>query len=161
MQRIVAHQRGGAEHPLRFPARYVHARLFDWPDTALAGNTLTTPPGPARGPVCGPLPARWIARPRRSAANGPAIARRVGATPARPPMAWRVPGGPPPGRLASSVSTACPGVWYAPCWTGKGRRSRLPLPSNASTPTSRNATCRTKPSTRRSTPSRAGSCAAS
>ena len=29
----------------RFPARYVHARLFDWPDTALAGKTLTTPPG--------------------------------------------------------------------------------------------------------------------
>ena len=28
----------------RFPARYVHARLFDWPDTALAGKTLTTPP---------------------------------------------------------------------------------------------------------------------
>src|SRR5690606_38588643 len=26
----------------RFPARYVHARLFDWPDTALAGKTLTT-----------------------------------------------------------------------------------------------------------------------
>ncbi|MBL8272033.1 type IV toxin-antitoxin system AbiEi family antitoxin domain-containing protein [Steroidobacter sp.] len=31
----------------RFPARYVHARLFDWPDTqtALAGKTLTTTPG--------------------------------------------------------------------------------------------------------------------
>lgn len=29
----------------RFPARYVHARLFDWPDTALASKTLTTPPG--------------------------------------------------------------------------------------------------------------------
>lgn len=29
----------------RFPARYVHARLFDWPDTVLAGKTLTTPPG--------------------------------------------------------------------------------------------------------------------
>lgn len=29
----------------RFPARYVYARLFDWPDTALASKTLTTPPG--------------------------------------------------------------------------------------------------------------------
>lgn len=29
----------------RFPARYVHARLFDWPDTSLANKTLTTPPG--------------------------------------------------------------------------------------------------------------------
>lgn len=29
----------------RFPARYVHASLFDWPDDALAGATLTTPPG--------------------------------------------------------------------------------------------------------------------
>lgn len=29
----------------RFPARYVHARLFDWPDTTLANKTLTTPPG--------------------------------------------------------------------------------------------------------------------
>lgn len=29
----------------RFPARYVHARLFDWPDTTLASKTLTTPPG--------------------------------------------------------------------------------------------------------------------
>lgn len=29
----------------RFPARYCHARLFDWPDTALATRTLTTPPG--------------------------------------------------------------------------------------------------------------------
>lgn len=29
----------------RFPARYVHARLFDWPDMPLAGKTLTTPPG--------------------------------------------------------------------------------------------------------------------
>lgn len=29
----------------RFPARYVHARLFDWPDMALAGKTLITPPG--------------------------------------------------------------------------------------------------------------------
>ena len=29
----------------RFPARYVHAHLFDWPDTGLAGKVLTTPPG--------------------------------------------------------------------------------------------------------------------
>lgn len=29
----------------RFPARYVYARLFDWPDTHLANKTLTTPPG--------------------------------------------------------------------------------------------------------------------
>jgi hypothetical protein len=29
----------------RFPARYVHARLFDWPDTHLAQKSLTTPPG--------------------------------------------------------------------------------------------------------------------
>jgi hypothetical protein len=28
----------------RFPSRYVHARLFDWPDTSLASKTLTTPP---------------------------------------------------------------------------------------------------------------------
>ena len=38
----------------RFPARYVHARLFDWPDTVLAGKTLTTPPGLPR--ICGWLP---------------------------------------------------------------------------------------------------------
>src|SRR6218665_3334807 len=29
----------------RFPARYVHARLFDWPDTTLADKTLLIPPG--------------------------------------------------------------------------------------------------------------------
>ncbi len=29
----------------RFPARYLHAQLFDWPDTMLASRTLTTPPG--------------------------------------------------------------------------------------------------------------------
>ncbi|WP_075257967.1 type IV toxin-antitoxin system AbiEi family antitoxin domain-containing protein [Herbaspirillum camelliae] len=33
----------------RFPARYVHARLFDWPDDALAQKTLTTPPGMPEG----------------------------------------------------------------------------------------------------------------
>jgi hypothetical protein len=29
----------------RFPSRYVHARLFDWPDDTLADQTLYTPPG--------------------------------------------------------------------------------------------------------------------
>lgn len=29
----------------RFPARYVHARLFEWPEAALAARTLATPPG--------------------------------------------------------------------------------------------------------------------
>lgn len=29
----------------RFPARYVHARLFDWPDASLDSKTLGTPPG--------------------------------------------------------------------------------------------------------------------
>ena len=29
----------------RFPARYVHARLFDWPDDTLAVRTLMVPPG--------------------------------------------------------------------------------------------------------------------
>ena len=29
----------------RFPARYVSAQLFDWPDKRLAKSTLTTPPG--------------------------------------------------------------------------------------------------------------------
>ena len=33
----------------RFPARYVNARLFDWPDETLAGKTLHTPPGQATG----------------------------------------------------------------------------------------------------------------
>lgn len=33
----------------RFPARYVHARLFDWPDDTLAQKTLTTPPGMPEG----------------------------------------------------------------------------------------------------------------
>lgn len=33
----------------RFPARYVNAKLFDWPDDALAGRTLHTPPGQANG----------------------------------------------------------------------------------------------------------------
>ena len=33
----------------RFPARYVNAKLFDWPDDALAGRTLHTPPGQVDG----------------------------------------------------------------------------------------------------------------
>ena len=33
----------------RFPARYVNARLFDWPDTDLADKTLHTPPGQPKG----------------------------------------------------------------------------------------------------------------
>lgn len=36
----------------RFPARYVHARLFDWPDETLLGKSVFTPPGlPAGVPV--------------------------------------------------------------------------------------------------------------
>lgn len=33
----------------RFPARYVSARLFDWPDEALATKSLTTPPAVTEG----------------------------------------------------------------------------------------------------------------
>lgn len=33
----------------RFPARYVNARLFDWPDDAFAARTLHTPPGQPSG----------------------------------------------------------------------------------------------------------------
>ena len=33
----------------RFPARYVNAGLFDWPDDMLAGKTLVTPPGLPEG----------------------------------------------------------------------------------------------------------------
>lgn len=33
----------------RFPARYVHASLFGWPDDALAGKTVVTPPGLPEG----------------------------------------------------------------------------------------------------------------
>src|SRR5690606_1598950 len=33
----------------RFPARYVHASLFGWPDDALAGKTVATPPGLPEG----------------------------------------------------------------------------------------------------------------
>jgi hypothetical protein len=33
----------------RFPARYTHARLFDWTDMRMAGKTLVTPPGMPTG----------------------------------------------------------------------------------------------------------------
>jgi hypothetical protein len=33
----------------RFPARYVHARLFDWPEDSLVEKTLLTPPGLPNG----------------------------------------------------------------------------------------------------------------
>ena len=33
----------------RFPAHYAGARLFDWPDEALPGKTMGTPPGVAAG----------------------------------------------------------------------------------------------------------------
>jgi hypothetical protein len=33
----------------RFPARYVSARLFDWPDEAMAEKSLLTPPGVTEG----------------------------------------------------------------------------------------------------------------
>ncbi len=33
----------------RFPSRYLSARLFDWPDSTLADNSLTTPPGVTDG----------------------------------------------------------------------------------------------------------------
>ncbi len=33
----------------RVPARYVHARLFDWPDDALPAKTLVTPAGQPDG----------------------------------------------------------------------------------------------------------------
>lgn len=33
----------------RFPARYVHASLFDWSDATLANKTLVTPPGLPEG----------------------------------------------------------------------------------------------------------------
>lgn len=43
----------------RFPARYVHAHLFDWPDTGLADKTLATPPGMPEG-VLVSVPERAI-----------------------------------------------------------------------------------------------------
>lgn len=33
----------------RFPARYVHANLFDWPDDVLVSKTVATPPGLPEG----------------------------------------------------------------------------------------------------------------
>lgn len=42
----------------RFPARYVHASLFDWPDATLASKTLVTPPGLPDG--------LWVAAPERA-----------------------------------------------------------------------------------------------
>lgn len=33
----------------RFPARYVHAGLFDWPNETLANKTMSTPPGLSEG----------------------------------------------------------------------------------------------------------------
>ncbi len=43
----------------RFPARYAHARLFEWPDTELPALTLTTPPGV--------LPGLRVSTPERAA----------------------------------------------------------------------------------------------
>lgn len=43
----------------RFPARYVHARLFDWPDDELARKTLNTPPGLPEG-LCVAVPERAV-----------------------------------------------------------------------------------------------------
>lgn len=42
----------------RFPARYVNARLFEWPDDDLASKTLHTPPGQPAG--------LWVAVPERA-----------------------------------------------------------------------------------------------
>lgn len=43
----------------RQPARYVNARLFDWPDHHLADSTLMTPPGVTPG-LCVSAPERAI-----------------------------------------------------------------------------------------------------
>jgi len=42
----------------RFPARYVSAGLFDWPDDSLAAKGLTTPPGVTEG--------LWVSVPERA-----------------------------------------------------------------------------------------------
>ena len=42
----------------RFPARYVHARLFEWPDASLDSRTLGTPPGLPDG--------LWVSSPERA-----------------------------------------------------------------------------------------------
>lgn len=43
----------------RFPARYCHARLFDWPGTDLATRTLTTPQG-TPAPIKAACPERAV-----------------------------------------------------------------------------------------------------
>lgn len=43
----------------KFPARYVHAGLFDWPGVALASKTLGTPPGQPDG-VLASVPERAV-----------------------------------------------------------------------------------------------------
>jgi hypothetical protein len=43
----------------RFPARYVHANLFDWPDDVLASKTTTTPAGLPEG-LCVSAPERAV-----------------------------------------------------------------------------------------------------
>lgn len=43
----------------RFPARYVNARLFNWPDSSLPGRTLHTPPGQAQD-LCVAVPERAV-----------------------------------------------------------------------------------------------------
>lgn len=59
----------------------------------------------------------------------------------------------------SSTYEVCSGVSCVRCCNGSGRRSRLPLPSRAYSPTNPSATCPTRRSTRPSTPSPAASCA--
>ena len=43
----------------RFPARYVSAQLFDWPEEKLAAKSLTTPPGVTEG-LCVSVPERAV-----------------------------------------------------------------------------------------------------
>lgn len=43
----------------RFPSRYVHANLFEWPDTALASKTLGTPAGQLAG-LCASVAERAV-----------------------------------------------------------------------------------------------------
>ncbi len=43
----------------RFPARYVGAKLFDWPDESLPAQTMTTPPGVTAG-LCVAVPERAV-----------------------------------------------------------------------------------------------------
>ncbi len=44
----------------RHPARYVHARLFDWPDAGLAERTVVTPPGMSEGCASPPRNVRHL-----------------------------------------------------------------------------------------------------